>query len=127
MQSLVTFDRQHCAPCPVRAKCTHAANSPRKLALGPRDEHEAIRRVRQLQETPEWQQHYNRRAGIEGTIGQGLRHCGLRRTRYIGLEKTRFQHVLTAAALNLVRTDAWLTETPFATTRASRFTRLRPA
>ncbi|MGW3870629.1 transposase [Streptomyces sp. NPDC005055] len=54
---------------------------------------------------------------MEATIGRGLRRCGLRRTRYRGLEKTRTQHVLTAAALDLVRADAWLTGTPLATTR----------
>ncbi|MFJ3309508.1 IS1182 family transposase [Streptomyces sp. NPDC086549] len=126
VQSLVTFDPKHCTPCPVRAKCTRSANSPRKLALGPREEHEVIRRVRQAQQTPQRQQHFNIRAGIEGTIGQGLRRCDLRGSRYRSLDKTRFQHVLTAAALDFLRIDAWLTGIPLATTRASRFARLRP-
>ncbi|MFF4410726.1 transposase [Streptomyces sp. NPDC001404] len=43
---------------------------------------------------------------MEGAIAQGLRRCGLRRNRYIGLHKTRLQHVLTATALSLNRTDA---------------------
>ncbi|WP_373463935.1 transposase [Streptomyces canus] len=54
----------------------------------------------------QWQRHYATRAGVESTIAQGVRRCGLHRSRYIGLDKTRLQHVLTAAALNLVRTDA---------------------
>ncbi len=33
---------------------------------------------------------------------------GLRRSRYDGVQKTHFQHVLTAVAINLVRIDAWL-------------------
>lgn len=126
-QSNVFFDRQDCAVCPVRSKCTRAKTEPRKLALAPREEHEAIRARRTLQATDSWQRHYATRAGVEGTIAQGLRRCGLRRSRYIGLNKTRLQHVLTAAALNLIRTDAWLTETPLAKTRTSRFARLRPA
>ncbi|WP_078869625.1 transposase [Streptomyces sp. NRRL B-1347] len=69
---------------------------------------------------------YITRTGIEAAFGQGLRRSGLRRTRYRGLDKTRFQHVLTAAALNLLRTDAWLPETPLAKTRTSRFRRLQP-
>lgn len=39
------------------------------------------------------------------TVTQGLRRCGLRRTRYRGLDKTGFQYILTAAALDLIRTD----------------------
>ncbi|EST18948.1 transposase [Streptomyces roseochromogenus] len=64
---------------------------------------------------------------VEGAIAQGLRRCGLRRSRYTGMDKTCLQHVLTATALNLIRTDAWLTQTPLAKTRTSGFTRLRPA
>ena len=126
-QTNVFFDRHDCTTCPVRSKCTHSTTEPRKLALAPREEHEAIRARRHLQETDQWTRHYATRAGVEGTVAQGLRRCGLRRSRYIGLNKTRLQHVLTAAALNLIRTDAWLTGTPLANTRTSRFSRLSPA
>lgn len=126
-QSDVFFDRHDCTTCPVRSKCTRSPTEPRKLSLAPREEHDAIRARRQLQATDQWQRHYATRAGVEGTIAQGLRRCGLRRSRYTGLSKTRLQHVLTAAALNLIRTDAWLTGTPLASTRTSRFARLRPA
>jgi transposase len=51
---------------------------------------------------------------------------GLRRTRYLGLTKTAFQHVLTAAALNLVRLDAFLAGKKVAKTRISRFATLAP-
>ena len=50
---------------------------------------------------------YGVRAGIEGTISQGVRAFGLRRARYFGQAKTRLQHILTAAAINLVRLAAW--------------------
>jgi IS5 family transposase len=46
---------------------------------------------------------YRQRAGIEGTISAGVRVLHLRRSRYIGLAKTHLQHVLTAAAMNLIR------------------------
>ena len=46
---------------------------------------------------------YARRAGIEGTISQGVRAFGLRRARYRGLAKTHLQHVATAAAINFGR------------------------
>ena len=65
------------------------------------------------------------RAGIEGTLSQGVRGMGLRRAKYDGLSKTHLQHVLTAVAINLVRIDAVLTGTPRGTTRVSPFARLR--
>lgn len=59
------------------------------------------------------------RSGIEGTISQGIRGFNLCKCRYIGLEKTRLQHTLTAAAMNLERIYAWLEEIPLAQTRRS--------
>jgi len=64
------------------------------------------------------------RAGIEGTLSQAVRTMDLRRARYIGLAKVHLQHVLTAAALNLVRVAAWLAGTPLARTRRSAFIQL---
>ena len=49
---------------------------------------------------------------------------GLRRTRYDGLYKTHLQHVLIAVAINLVRIDAVLTQTPRGKTRRSHFASL---
>ncbi|HZV82254.1 MAG TPA: transposase, partial [Geobacteraceae bacterium] len=69
---------------------------------------------------------YRRRAGIEGTLSQGVRAFGLRRTRYRGLVKTHLQHLATAAAINLDRLFAWLAERPRTTTRTSRFAALAP-
>nr|WP_214662295.1 transposase [Streptomyces polyasparticus] len=125
-ETYVFFSPQHCLPCPVRNLCTRSKTGERKVTLGPREEHEAIRLTRQAQQTDSWKRRYMTRAGIEAAFGQGLRRCGLRRTRYCGLDKTRFQHELTTAALNIIRTEAWLTETPLAKTRTSRFRRLRP-
>lgn len=52
---------------------------------------------------------------------------GLRRSRYHGVAKTHLQHQFTAAALNLSRIDAFITETPRGSRRMSHFRRLRPA
>ncbi len=76
---------------------------------------------RARQQTLEFKQQYAKRAGIEGTISQGVRRSDVRRARYIGLAKTRLQHLMTAVALNLVRIVAWLQEQPRAQTRTSRF------
>ena len=67
---------------------------------------------------------YAQRAGIEGTISQGVRRCGIRRARYRGLAKTQLQHLATASAINLLRVAEWLDETPQAKTRRSAFERL---
>lgn len=79
---------------------------------------------------PEWlRQHVQpewvdaRRAGIEGTISQGTRAFGLRRSR-IGQAKTHLQHVLAATAVNLVRVANWLADVPLAKTRRTTFERL---
>ncbi|MFI6645991.1 transposase, partial [Streptomyces sp. NPDC050529] len=89
-------------------------------------EHEALRTARQEQQTDPWKQRYGHRAGIEGTISQGVRAFGLRRSRYRGHHKTHLQHLLTAAGMNLTRLDAWLTGTPLAPTRTSHFAAFRP-
>jgi len=69
---------------------------------------------------------YAGRAGIEAALGQGLRRCDLRQSRYIGQAKTHLQHVITAAALNLLRLGEWLAGIPLAQTRVSCFAALKP-
>lgn len=80
-----------------------------------------------LNQTEEWRRRYNPRAGIEGTISQGVRAFGLRRCRYRGYSKTSLQHLFTASAMNLTRLDAWIGGVSPAGTRISRFEALRPA
>ncbi len=65
---------------------------------GPR-RHEAPQAARVQQETAEWRAEYAVRAGIEGTLSQGVRGFELRRSRYTRLAKARLQHVTTAAAI----------------------------
>jgi len=95
------------------------------VTLRVQTDHEMLQRTRRLQTTPEWKARYERRAGIEGTISQGTRGFGLRRSRYIGEAKTHLQHILTASAINLVRFAAWQAGVPQAKTRTSRFAALR--
>lgn len=123
----VTFSNKDCRPCPVRIHCTRRAiTTPRSLTIRPQKQHEALQNTRQQQQTETWQKQYAKRAGIEGTISQGVRGFGLRECRYIGLAKTHLQHILTAAAINLARLDAWFTGKKRAQTRVSRFATLRP-
>jgi transposase len=118
------FARRECLACQSRPLCTRATTEGREMTLRPREQHEALQAARLRQETAEWKAEYAVRAGVEGTLSQGIRRFGLRRCRYIGLAKARLQHVATAAAINVGRVSAWLEGVPRAATRTSRFARL---
>ncbi len=55
-----------------------------------------------------------------------LRVADLRHARYIGLAKTHLQHLITAAAANVLRVVAWLDDISRAFTRRSAFAALAP-
>ena len=112
------------AVCPRTANsglCTRAKDQARRLRLHRQAEHEALKAARERLATKDGRRLYARRAGIEGTLSQGVRVFGLRRSRYRGLARTSLQHVATAAAINLDRLAAWFRAAPRATTRTSRF------
>lgn len=123
---LIRFPNSACCDCEDRLLCTRRKTTPRTLTLYPQKQHEALQNARQAQTTEEWQQKYDKRAGIEGTISQAVRGFGLREGRYFGLAKTHLQHILTAAAINMARLDDWFTGKKRAQTRVSRFAALRP-
>ncbi|HSX81311.1 MAG TPA: transposase [Candidatus Saccharimonadia bacterium] len=81
--------------------------------------------ARKRQTTDAFAHQYAPRAGVEGTHAQGIRPCGLRQARYLGLARTHLQYLVTAAALNLVRLGEWFAGTPQAKTRFSPFARLQ--
>jgi transposase len=120
----VMFRKADCGACPARSLCTRAEHQARHLKLPPRAEHEALKAARGRLATKEGRRCYARRAGIEGTISQGVRAFGLRRSRYRGLARTHLQHVATAAAINLARLGDWFRAVPRAVTRTSRFAAL---
>ncbi|WP_369848620.1 transposase [Deinococcus sp. NW-56] len=76
------------------------------------DRFRALNSARARQSEEEWLKAYQVRAGIEGTMSQAVRRFDLRRARYWGLAKVGLQAVSTAAALNLVRFDAWIQGIP---------------
>jgi transposase len=118
----IHFRRADCQACPVRAQCTKGDR--RSITVRPQRAHEARKRALQRQQTAAFQEQYAVRAGIESTHAQGVRRCDLRHARYRGLPKVRLQHLLIAAALNLVRVAAWLADEPRAPTRQSSYVRL---
>ncbi len=108
----VRFSAVTCQACPVKELCTkREKNKGRILTLSPQPIHEARSRRRTEQATPAFQQRYGLRAGIEGTISEGVRSHGLRRARYRGQPKTQLQAKAIAAAINLVRIRQMLQRT----------------
>jgi transposase len=125
----IRFSPSDCGPCPNRSRCTRSqAKYPRRsIAVRPQEQDAALRQRRALEDTRDFARAYARRAGVEGTISQGVRRCGMRRSRYIGLARTHLGHVLIAAALNFTRVAEWLAGTPRAQTRHAPFAVLMAA
>ncbi|HEY8744134.1 MAG TPA: IS1182 family transposase [Chloroflexota bacterium] len=121
----IRFDYEDCRDCSVRPQCVSSSRE-RALLIRPQPLYEALQEARARQKTDEFKERYATRAGIEGTMSQGVGLGDLRRTRYRGLAKTRLLHLLIATALNLLRVSAWLAERPRAHTRRSAFANLAP-
>ena len=122
----VGFAYASCRDCPHKVLCTRAQKHGRTVTLRPQAQYMALQKARQAQQTQSFKKTYNQRAGIEGTLAQGIQAFGLRRCRYIGLAKNCLQHLITATAMNIVRLVNWWEGTPFAKTRCSRFAALAP-
>lgn len=118
----IKFSRLDCGACPHRSDCTRAAR--RTITVRAKEEYLALQAARAREAEPDFRAEYGRRAGVEGTLSQGVRAFHLRQARYIGQAKTHLQHVATAAALNLVRLAAWLAGEEPAKTRQSTFIQL---
>ena len=119
---VVSWAKSACLPCPVRQLCTSGKR--RQITLRPRDLHEAVAAARAEQATAQWKARYAARAGVEGTMRQATHVTGIRRARYLGLPKTRLEHNLAAAAVNMIRLDAYWTGHPLDRTRTGHLARL---
>jgi transposase len=119
----VTFSRADCQVCACRSQCTRSTRS-RRLTLRPEPEHRALQAARAREQTAGFARLYEKRAGVEASLSRGVRRCGLRECRYRGEAKVRLQHLLTAAAMNLLRVAEWLREPTRAGTRESALARL---
>ena len=124
---VITFAKGTCGPCPVRAQCTTSASGRRQLTVHPRDARQAQLAARAAQDTRDFQARYALRAGVEGTIRQGVAVTGMRRARYRGLAKTQLEHTNAAVALNLIRLHAFWNGHPLDRTRTSHLARLELA
>ena len=104
----IKFATKDCRACVNVRYCIRSTKKyPRRLlTIHPKEQYEALQKRRKQEKTAEYAREYARRAGVEGTISQGVRRCGMRRSRYLGAAKTHLDNVLTAAALNFVRVGA---------------------
>ena len=123
----VAFLKSDCAQCTSLSQCTKSNVPRRTLNIKPRELHEALQNARRRLNTQDFKAEYKKRSGIEGTLSQGVRAFGLRRSRYVGMAKTRLQHLATAAAINLARAAAWLEGHTLEKTRCSAFARVMRA
>jgi len=121
---VVKFAVADCGPCPARADCTRSQRRARQLTLRPREVREAQATAHATQTSDQWKAEYATRAGVEGTMHQAVTTTGIRHARYRGIDKTRLQHNIAAAALNLIRLDAYLTGKPLDRGRTSHLARL---
>ena len=121
---IVRFPAATCRACPARDKCTTATGTGRQLTLRPREIHEAVTAARAEQETGQWQDRYKARAGVEGLMHQATHVTGIRRARYLGLAKTRLEHLAAATAINVIRLDAWYSGKPLDRTRTTHLQRI---
>jgi transposase len=77
---------------------------------------------------PEFTTQYALRAGVEGSLSQGVRRFDLRQSRSLGLARIHLQQLLTATAMKIVRVIAWLRGEPLGERRRQpdHFTQLAP-
>lgn len=120
----VAFAKADCSQCVSLSQCTKSQIQRRTINIPPRELHEALQQARQREKTAEFKKEYRKRAGVEGTISQGVRSFGIRRSRYIGRAKTHLQHLATAAAINIERVADWLAGVAREQTRRSAFARV---
>ena len=104
------FSTTACDRCPVQVHCIRSVKKykRRTITIRPQAQHEALQAARRRQKTSAFAKEYALREGIEATISQGVRACGMRRSRSVGFAKTHLQHLGIAAAMNVVRVVAGL-------------------
>jgi transposase len=123
----IKFTPADCRDGVLRPRCTRSRSARRAMTVRPQAQHEALRIGRHREQTTDVAAAYARRAGVEGTIAQGVRSCGLRRTPYVGHAKTHLGHLMTAAAMNVVRLLRWMADEPKSLTWLSAFAQFHHA
>lgn len=122
----IKFPAKECGRCVHLQSCVRSKKRyPRRtLTLRTHEHYIALQAARQRETTESFQEQYNRRAGIEGTLSRGTRTTRLRRTRYLGLARVRLGHILTGLGLNALRLGKWFLAAEQSKTRITPFFRL---
>jgi len=102
----VRFAGATCQRCTFFGRCTTSVQG-RSLTLHPY--RAALEARRAEAQTEAFQEELHLRAGIEATISEAVRVCGLRLARYRGKVRLRLQAYFTAIAMNLKRLVRWWT------------------
>ena len=118
----IKFSMKQCKRCELRSKCTRGVR--RTISIRTKENYLVLQQARARQKQSEFREKYRPRAGIEGTISQGVSHFDLRQARYRGMAKTHLQHVISATGLNILRYLNWQDGFPIAKTRLSHFAAL---
>jgi transposase len=120
----IVFSKHLCRLCALQSHCTRSTPPRRAITVRPEPHHKALFKAREREKTDDFTAQYARRAGVEGSISQGVRAFGLRHSRYLGLAKTHLQQVLTATVMNITRALHWLAGNRPTQTRSSAFAKL---
>jgi hypothetical protein len=102
------FAQKDCAGCALRERCLGKDQNHRSILVG--EHHTFLQERRREQQTPEFKEKMKERNAIEGTQSELVRGHGMRRARYRGLEKVRWQNYMIGAACNVkrwLRREAW--------------------
>jgi hypothetical protein len=97
--SVVEFDPEACARCPLRARCTMASNDSGRTVSIAQDE-QLQRRLRRLITSSEGRTRLRERVAVEHRLAHVGRKQG-RRARYLGVRKNLFDLRRAAAVVNL--------------------------
>ena len=98
-----SFPAEVCAACPLKAQCVkQKAKGGRTITIHPQEE--MLQAARAYQTTEQFREDNLRRQVVEHRIAR-LVQLGVRKSRFFGREKTKFQLLMAAAVANL--TLAW--------------------
>jgi transposase len=122
----VSFQGNDCQPCLLKQRCTKRKAGGRGLSFRPQAAYAILQKQRAFQQTDAFHDLYALRAGVEGVISQAAFTLGMRHGRYRGSVNVHFQHLMTAAAINLRRTIDWFLGVPTAAIRTTHFAALAP-
>ena len=122
----IKFAAKESLACPVRSQCTHAVKEPRSIMIRAEPLTTCCNTPGNDSRLPLSRNSMRSGPVLKARSRKRVRAFGLRRSRYVGEAKTRFQMCMTAVAINVVRIGAWIEEQPRGQTRRSRFAALAP-